>query len=271
MKRTPLFIFIFTAFLLFFQSIAHASLLIAPLRVVFDDRERGKTVTIINTSDATKTYRIEMANLNQLAEGGYQDSSEVTVTDTPTFFADEMLRLSPRQTTLKPGERQQVRLSLRKPANLSDGEYRSHLKFTQLPSPEMLEKNPKNSGIKVYMLTSFTIPVHIRQGQVIVDSKITNAKINRTKEGNWQVDVDLNRQGDYSSFGKLTVYWRANTGQGYQELNFINNVALYRETEKQKISLVLKKEQVKPGQYKVAYSPDKSFQQTLFDEFEFNY
>lgn len=271
MRSTSLFIFKLTVFLLFFQSIAHASLLIAPLRVVFDDRERGKTVTIINTSDTKATYRLEVVNQQQLPDGSYKDIPKDTLTNSQTFFADEMLRVSPRQVALKPGERQEVRLGLRKPAHLTDGEYRSHLKFTELPTPEMLEKNPKGAGIKIYMLTSFTIPVQVRQGQLTVNAQINDAKIKRTKQGSWQVETEIKREGDFSSFGKLTVYWRANAKESYKELNFVNNAAVYRETDKLVFHVVLQKEQVRAGQYKVAYLSNKSFKQKLFDEFEFDY
>lgn len=256
---------------MFFHTSAQASLLIAPLRVVFDDRERGKTVTIINTSQATTTYRIELINLHQLSNGEYKEFSTKSPLNIKTFFADQMIRFSPRQVTLKPNQRQQVRLSVRRPSDLAKGEYRSHLKFTQLPTPEMLEKNPKNAGIKLYMLTGFSIPVQVRQGPIIVNSKIIDAKINKTKQGNWQIETTISRTGDYSTFGKLTAYWRASANQEYEELNFLNNLTLYRETDKRKINIVLKKDQIKPGQYKITYTPNPGFKQKLFDEYEFSY
>ena len=47
-------------------------------------------------------------------------------------FADGMLSWSPRQITLQPGTAQVVRLMVRKPEGLAEGEYRSHLDFMDL-------------------------------------------------------------------------------------------------------------------------------------------
>lgn len=265
------FYFVVLGSFIFFQSIAQASLLISPMRVVFDDRERGKTVAIINGSNKTNTYRIEMINLKQLPNGEYEELKDEESFQGTGFYAKDMIRTSPRQVTLKPGERQSVRISLRKPANLADGEYRSHLKFVQLPSPEMLDQNPNNAGIKLYMLTGFSIPVQVRQGQPNVSSKIVSASLKQSKEGFWGVETTINRQGDFSSFGKLTVLWRASSNDSYQELNFLNNVALYREIKTRTINIALKKEQLKYGQYRVVFEGDKAFAGKVFDEYEFNY
>ena len=48
------FIWMLVASVVFFHTSAQASLLIATLRFVLDDRERGKTVIIINTRQETK-------------------------------------------------------------------------------------------------------------------------------------------------------------------------------------------------------------------------
>lgn len=271
MIKTSLFIFKCVLFTLFFQSFAQAGLLIAPLRLNFDDRERSKTVVIMNTSKTTNTYRIGFKNLQQLASGGYKELSPEEEANSSLFFANDMIRFSPRQVTLAPGERQQVRLSLRKPENLENGDYRSHLSFTQLPNPDMLKNNQENQGIKLYMLTSFSIPVLVRQGELVVNPKITETRIVKTKQGTWQVEVDVTRLSNFSTFGKMVVYWRANASESYQELNFIDNATLYREIENRTINIVLNKKQVQPGQFKVVYEPHKSFKTKIFDEYEFDY
>ncbi|GKT12385.1 MAG: fimbrial chaperone protein [Thiomicrorhabdus sp.] len=271
MLKASLIISKFVLFILFFQSTAQASLLIAPLRVNFEDRERSKTVIIMNTGKTTNTYRIGFKNMQQLPDGEYKNISSEEEVDPSLFFADDMIRFSPRQVTLKPGARQQIRLSLRKPENLESGDYRSHLAFTQLPNPDMLESRPENQGIKLYMLTSFSIPVLVRQGQLSINSKIMSARINKTKHDTWQVEVDVSREGNFSTFGKLIVFWRPNASSSYQELNFLDNSTLYRETKRRTINIALKESQVQSGQFKVVYEPHKSFKIKTFDEFEFYY
>jgi P pilus assembly chaperone PapD len=256
--------------ILFASSAAQASLLISPLRVVFDDRDRSAAVTVINTGKATTTYRIELVDNLQVADGSYQRIAADENTPAELFSAKEMLRYSPRQVTLKPDERQQVRISLRKPAGLANGEYRSHLAFTQLPDPTMLETNPKGAKMQVFMLTGFTIPVQVRQGTPNVTAKLSDAKLVKADHG-WDMQVTVDRTGDFSSFGKIQVFWRANENSSEQLLNFIDNASVYRELKQRTFHIHLKPEQVQPGLFRIVYAADKLLSNTVLDSIELPY
>jgi hypothetical protein len=253
-----------------FLNQAFAGLIISPTRVVFEDRNRSASVVIINSGSTTATYRLEMINKRQLENGAYQtlDMQKDDISD--LFLARDMIRYSPRQVTLKPRERQTVRLSLRKPANLASGEYRSHLSFTQLPSPQMLQRNPNSPKVQIFMLIGFTIPVQVLQGKVSFQSKITQAQLiqiaDKTGKTSWQMQIDIEREGDFSSVGKLSVHWKPDTQTQYKELKFLNNATLYRETKKRRFSLMLPEETPKSGIYKVVYETSKPFKKRILDE-----
>lgn len=247
-----------------------ASLLISPMRVVFDDRERAATVTIINTGKTTATYRVELVDNLQTPDGKYQRLADDQTMPAELLSAKAMLRYSPRQVTLKPNERQQVRLSLRKPAGLLEGEYRSHLAFTQLPDPAMLETHPKGAKMQVFMLTGFTIPVQVRHGQLAVTARLANAQV-ITEPNHTGLRVTLNREGDFSSFGKLQVFWRKDAQSSETLLNFIDNAALYRELPTRTFSIPLKPEQLQPGLFRIVYLGDKHFGGQVFDTLELPY
>ena len=114
-----------------FINSAQASLLVSPIRVAFEGRERSHEIVLINSSSEVKTYRLAWQEKLALPSGGYKDLTAEETVGYPS--ASKMLRFSPRQVTLKPNERQIVRLGLRRPKDLADGEYRSHLKLEALP------------------------------------------------------------------------------------------------------------------------------------------
>lgn len=105
-------------------------LMVHPTRVVFDGNTRTAQIDVINSGTETMTYRISLIRRRMTDTGEFVP---VESAHEQERFADEMIRYSPRQVVIPPGGTQAVRLQLRKPANLEDGEYRSHLLFQALP------------------------------------------------------------------------------------------------------------------------------------------
>lgn len=256
-------------FLLLISLESFASLIISPTRVIFDGRDRAQTVTLINSSNEVQTYRVSFVEKQQEEINGLYKTieNEDEIAKVPTI-ASNMLRFSPRQVTLNPGEKQSVRISLRKPANLPDGEYRSHMSFTIIPKAEQVELATKNAGFKFFMLPSFTIPVQVRNGVVEVRSTIDSTKIEKISADKWGVATMLSKQGNYGAFGVVKVYWKPNAIATYKQVGVMNNVALYREV-KQRLIMVTLDNEPKAGLYKVEFLADKSFNQKVFDVKEF--
>ena len=120
LRYACLFLFVIT----FLMSLkCTAALLVTPSRVVFEDRTRTAQVTLVNKGSETATYRISFIRQNMTEDGKFVPAEK----DESGLYSDTMVRYSPRQITLSPGQSQVVRLMLRKPKNLPDGEYRSHM------------------------------------------------------------------------------------------------------------------------------------------------
>lgn len=185
---------------------ASAHLLINPTRVQFNPGDRSAEVTLINTSDMTTTYRLEWKEKKAKPGGGYDDLDEAQAASFPT--SSKMLRFSPRQVTLKAGERQTIKLALRRPAGLTAGEYRSHLLFKALPPPGLEEAQAQSPNLAINIVLSFAIPVVVREGNLQYQIAMNTASIDfnpATKDGS--VDVDMSRSGTHSVLGNLTAYW----------------------------------------------------------------
>lgn len=189
-----------------------ANLLINPTRVEFSPTDRTADVTLINTSKVTTTYRLGLVEKKAKPGGGYHD---LTTADAANFpIASNMLRFSPKQVTLKAGERQTVKLAIRRPQDLAAGEYRSHLLFKALP-PTTAEEglDPNASATAINIVLNFAIPVVVQQGTLDYQMKIDNARISynaTTKKGS--VEVSMSRTGAHSVIGHISAYWTPNGG-----------------------------------------------------------
>lgn len=190
-----------------------ANLLINPTRVEFSPNDRTADVTLINTSKVTTTYRLGWAEKKAKQGGGYHDLAAAEAANFP--IASSMLRFSPKQVTLKPNERQTVKMAIRRPQNLATGEYRSHLLFKALP-PKTPEEglDPNASATAINLVVSFAIPVVIQQGVLDYQMTMSNAVISYNpakKDGS--VAVTIARTGLHSVIGHISAYWTPNGGK----------------------------------------------------------
>ena len=95
-------------------------------RIIFEGPVRSEILTLINNTGETQTYRLgwkkykmdERNSLRALAD----DKDDGSI-----LWADKMLRFAPRRVTIPAGGSQQIRLLLRRPSDIQEAEYRSHL------------------------------------------------------------------------------------------------------------------------------------------------
>ncbi len=178
-------------------------LLVAPTRVVLEGRTRAVEVVLNSKSNQDATYRISFTHLRMKEDGTYEELTEEAAKST-LKTADDIVRYSPRQVTLKPGETQVVKVMMRKPEGLADGEYTSHLLFRAVPdmaTGEDVEKQKTEDGkisIRLIPVYGVSIPVLVRQGDLSAQAKLENATIN-----NGQLSVTLTRTGTKSVFGDV--------------------------------------------------------------------
>jgi len=232
---------------------ANAQLLISPLRVVFEGRDRAATVIVTNQSNQAATYRIEWQEKIATPEGQYTDIAEAT----PEMrISSPYIRFSPRQVTLAPGEQQQVRLALRRPADLPTGEYRSHLAFVVIDERQRRAARQSGGGgsaIQVFMNLGFAIPIVVRHGPGRPAVSLAGAELSVDELNRLGLKVQLNQEGDFSTYGRLRVYWRQAQNTPESEIGLLQNVAVYPDVESRLATVLLNQQQLPPGILRIAF------------------
>jgi P pilus assembly chaperone PapD len=232
---------------------ASAQLLISPLRVIFDGRDRSATVIVTNQSDQAATYRLEWQEKTATPDGQYIDIDEPT----PGMqISSPYIRFSPRQVTLAPGEQQQVRLALRRPADLRAGEYRSHLAFVVIDERQRRaarQNAGEGAAIQVFMNLGFAIPIIVRHGDGRPAVSLSGAELNVDELNRLGLKVQLKQEGNFSTYGRLRVYWRQNQNAPESEVGLLQNVAVYPDVDSREATVLLSQQQLPPGILRVAF------------------
>ncbi|MCP5405837.1 MAG: hypothetical protein H6922_06425 [Pseudomonadaceae bacterium] len=162
------------AVLMAMAGVSHAEdalLFVSPLRVEIAPAKQTAVLTVTNKSSKTKHYRVELTDQQMNADGVTEG------VDTFPYSAKNMLRFMPRRLTLEPGQRQVVRVMARRPANLPDGDYHTHLLFEEEQPAISAATSPTAGGFKMDIgaVYGVGIPVIVQQGTLTGKATLTSA------------------------------------------------------------------------------------------------
>lgn len=210
---------------------AHAGLMLYPTRVVFEKNQRAAQIELINDGNKPATYRISLVNRRMTEDGRFEAADSAAPGER---FANDMLRFSPRQVTLEPGTAQTVRVMLRKPAELAEGEYRSHLQFEKLPDAEgsaSIENqgqgaDGKGIGVVLNVLVGASMPVIVRHGAVGANVSLSHLALKKDEAQHPLLTLQFEREGNSSVYGDLSVTFTPRGGKP-QALAQISGIAVY--------------------------------------------
>lgn len=220
---------------------AGSGLLVTPTRLVFEGRKRSAELTLINRSDETATYRIAFREMEMTREGGL----EIVEGEEPPWSAERLIRYSPRQVTLGPHETQTVRLQLRLPAELADGEYRSHLELRYVPPPsEAAARKPPTEEaaefqVRLVPLYGVALPIIVRRGDPVAEVSLEDVELIAGSDGEPdQLRLVIRRQGDRSVYGDLSVSV-SGAGEGRREIGRVRGLGVYTSNPARDVAIPL--------------------------------
>ncbi len=271
MKIKLLFILItFSAFN--FQAEAQGDLLITPKRVVFEGSKQKEGLSLVNIGKDTATFSISFVQRNMNEDGSFVT---VNKSDSGQMFADPYLRIFPRTVTLAPGEPQVIMLQCRRKPDMKAGEYRSHLYFRSEVSNKPLGmgkagKDSKTVSVQLTPVFGLSIPIIIRSGEVNVSATLSDLKLEIQGEKEQILKLTINRTGNISIYGNITVEYIPLSGKSY-EIGAITGVGVYTNITKRNVSIKLNNPSGKPlkgGKLKVLYTGPEEAKYPLYDEEE---
>ena len=227
-----------TSFLLVFLcSAVSAGMLsgisVFPTRIIMNEGRKDAAITLNNTSGSEVNYRMG------IVEMGFDEESkfiEVAEEKQPPGFKSlaSLIRFSPRQVRLKPGESQVIRILLSNNRNTEKGEYRSHFEIVALPDISAFDiNNIAKSGRRfvskstVITKLGVTLPVVWRNGELDAAVDIQYAKFGVTADGRIsRLSMKINRTGDRSVFGDFVVKIKMRDG-AEKNVSVLNDYGLY--------------------------------------------
>jgi P pilus assembly chaperone PapD len=218
---------------------AWAELMLHPTRLVFEKNQRAAQIELINNGATPATYRISLVNRRMTETGQF----EAIETPAPgEQFADPMLRYSPRQITLQPGTAQTVRVMLRKPAELADGEYRSHLQFELMPDVDAntsieSQGGAREIGVVLNTLVGASVPVIVRHGATSAAVRLSGLALGRDGKQP-MLSFQFEREGASSVYGDLAVSFTPRGGKP-QLLAQVGGIAVYTPNQLRKAAVPL--------------------------------
>ena len=242
----PVFLFALFVFSIFIISSADAMKLTLK-RVVFEGSKRAEVLTIINNSEKEKTYRIGWRHFRMSPDKSLVALSEDELTDDIKPVVD-MVRFAPRRFTISGKSSQQVRMMLRTPANLEDGEYRSHLwirpeaDVNELKAAQKQREPSDNKvGINIEMLAGVTMPIIVRKGNLTADASIQGLNITE-RSGSYIANFSLVRAGNKSLYGDLDFICNLGTSDEFF-LKTSRGIAIYTEVNQRNFNMLIEKRQ----------------------------
>lgn len=210
-------------------------LLVAPTRIVLDGA-RGTEVILNNIGDEPATYRISLELKRMLPDGSLEDVAPDKVSELETKTVG-MISYAPRRIVLPPNQPQAVRIGIRAPQGLADGEYRAHMLFRAIPPSKPATAPAAETGglsIALTPIYGVTIPIIVRQGSLKATAAMSNPRLVQTEHGG-ALALTLSRSGTRSTYGRIRVL---KPGQG-KPLFEAAGVAIYPEVESRQVEIGL--------------------------------
>lgn len=247
-------------------------LLVTPTRVLFEGNMPTTELALVNRSDKAHTYAISFVQCRMSENGEIKEIDKATPPDPNDRFADTFVRFTPRRVILEPRQVQMVRMMLRKPSDLADGEYRSHLSFRLIPTAENAVKpDSVTRGIQIKLVPIYgvTIPVIVRHGSLTATTRLSGLRLDpKGNEGKPALAFSIEREGTRSTYGDIEALWKA-PGSKALSVALIKGVAVYTPNAKRTMLLALtspKGVDLRGGELTVRYTGQENGAEQLLAE-----
>ncbi len=229
--------FIFCSIPFFLPQPAEAkilNLMLNPVRLIFNGRDRAATLSVVNNNNQPAEYRVSILPLRKGKDGRWVTPQTITPQDEKIA---KLIRFSPRRARIKGNAKQVIKFMLRKPADLPKGEYRAKVVLTPVVKQNTAGKQivdaPFSPGLDVQVISHFPIIIqHNEELPSVVPLDISLVDYPNSPAGK-AVKVHYQRKGAVSSFGNVELLYRAAANDEWRQIGRTKGLAIYSpETQK---------------------------------------
>jgi P pilus assembly chaperone PapD len=244
MSKTTLLIIAGILWLLFFVLCLNAGaqerLSIMPTRIVFDNEQSSREITITNKSADTLRYAVSFVEMYMKDNGRLVAGNAYMAGVNP---ASQYMTVSPEKVELAPGQTKTLTITLSS-TQLTEGESRSHILLKREQTAGIRPTDtPKSKNKNLCGPMSVTLPVIVRKGAY--DARLSLSNMTLVSNGDAPViSVTLSRSGSMSAFGNVVVHYTDSAGNAVTAAT-IKGVAIYTPNTHRQFRVPLKK---LPGQ-----------------------
>lgn len=215
------------------------AVLIAPTRVVFEGRTRATTVKLINPNKTSQTYKISLVSIRM---DEYGTRTEVPEPNEAELFARSMVQFSPKRAVIPPQGWQTVRVMVKKPADLPEGEYRAQLKVSPVPGEKTPDSqgNTENIAINIDIVFHVSIPIIIRHGKVDAAVAPLAPRLIARDQGHF-LETKIERSGAASVFADVKAFFTPLDPPGKRiPVGEVKGISIYAQNPYQTVYLPVK-------------------------------
>ncbi len=200
---STIILFTFLCAVTLWPATGHATF-VSPKRVMIENNQRVAVVTINNRKDETMVYTFDWEQRAQTPDGKKLMLKEGETA--PGFRpASPYFQYSPRRVVIGPKKTQKVRILVKRPADMEEGEYHSHLLIKPVPLaskvPDIDINMQGGMGGIMTVRANLSIPVFLRHGETHLDIKITDAYITK-RDGRDIIHASLANNSTRSAYLK---------------------------------------------------------------------
>lgn len=238
-------------------ALAEASLQVFPLRVVLSDKDRTAQLTLRHAGDQPKSYRISTVFYRMDEKGAMTRISQAAQVKPEERPALDFFRYSPRQVKLTPQVEQTVRLVLRQPAGLEEGDYRAHIYFEEaddVVTDVATTENDKATFV-LKARVAVAVPVIVRVGQPKNKVTLGQPKLSRDADGKQVLVFDLSQEGKAFAYGDFIAKVPAKDGAPERSIGLMLGVSSYLPKREVRFPL---KENFEGGGIRVEFVENKA-------------
>ena len=212
-----------------------AALQVFPTRLLITDRTNAKSgsLTLLHKGDHTAKYRISIVFFKLGADGKYEQAKD-PLAEVQTLAPH--LKYSPREITLQPDVKQVVRVMVKPPGDMLQGDYRAHLHFeTEDDDVSMGNSNLADDSklqLNLKARVAVAIPIIYRHGSPSPSGSLTFSKFKLLQQEDQSLtfQVDSKKEGNSFFYGELRVTLTNADGKT-AELTPFKGVSIYNANQ----------------------------------------